>query len=470
MEKSRAKKFAKEVEGQTCSGWVIQDYIGCGKSAIVMKATKGDQLAAVKIFDPELVERYGAEVQAKRIEREKSLIGHSHPNLIQILDGGRWKGKEREYYFVAMEYLPWPNLADVLGEVPPGRERDIIGQVAAAARFLEGLSICHRDIKPENIGISNDFQKVKLLDLGVIKPHGAKSLTDGSHGKHFVGTLRYSPPEFLLGKEKDDAQDWRAISFYQLGGVLHDLIMRRPLFAEFENPFALLVNAIQDTKPEIESKSVSLALVELARYCLIKNPATRLQLVSWDAFEKEPEVNDTLADIKSRISRRAYASAQPAVSERGNKAEADRMKEYIAGITSICRVECIGNSSIFPPIEIRQSVAGEQSWCVVVQFDPSSAHGLNHHLQVVIQLRWMDAESDVVEVAVAAFTSGSAFPAKSPVVNNAVPIYCGAFAADSIRGKALSALYGALDQAQQSKKPTKGDTAVHQLNMEESLK
>ena len=175
--------------------------------------------------------------------------------------------------------------------IPVGAERLIIRQVASASRFLENLQLCHRDIKPENIAISDDFQTAKLLDFGVIRPHGMKAITDGTNGKIFIGTLKYSPPEFLLREEQDTPEGWRAITFYQLGAVLHDLIMRRPLFADFENPYARLVNAVQQETPKIESKVVPPALVELARYCLVKPVQTRLQLVSWEHFEKEPSTS-----------------------------------------------------------------------------------------------------------------------------------------------------------------------------------
>jgi serine/threonine protein kinase len=152
MDKTKAKYFAKELEGKTCSGWLIQDYINCGKSAVVFKAKKDARLGAIKIFDPELVEKHGSITQSQRINREILLVGdHSHPNLVQIFDGGLWQ--ERKLFFVVMEFLPWKNLAEVLADVPLGREREIIAQVALAARFLERLKICHRDIKPGNIAI-----------------------------------------------------------------------------------------------------------------------------------------------------------------------------------------------------------------------------------------------------------------------------------------------------------------------------
>jgi serine/threonine protein kinase len=215
MDPARAKRFAKELIGETVSGWSILECINWGKSAVVFKAQKDTQLAAVKFFDPELVERYGLEVQSQRIDREKSLIGKKHPNLVEIFDGGYWK--EKELFYIVMEFLPWKNLAEVLTDVPIGRERPLIAQIASATRFLEGLDVCHRDIKPENIAVSPDFQTAKLLDLGVIKPQGSKPITD-EIAKNFIGTVKYSPPEFLLREEENNLEGWRAVTFYHVVG------------------------------------------------------------------------------------------------------------------------------------------------------------------------------------------------------------------------------------------------------------
>ncbi|MDL5054834.1 protein kinase [Oscillatoria laete-virens NRMC-F 0139] len=468
MDKTRAKHFARTLEGKTCSGWEIHDYINCGKSAIVLKAKKDDLAGAIKVFDPELIEKHGAEIQAQRISREKLLIGQSHPNLVQILDGGLWK--ERDLHFVVMEYLPWKNLADVLLEVPKGVERSLISQVASAAHFLEGLKICHRDIKPENIAVSNDFQKAKLLDLGVIRPHGTKPITDGTGGKIFVGTLKYSPPEFLLRTEIDSPVGWRALTFYQLGGVLHDLIMRRSLFSEYENPFAALVNAVQHTKPEIDSGSVSPALVDLAGHCLLKNPELRIQLVSWEDFAKEPDTTDAVADIKSRISRRHLAKSDSKNAQNAPKAASERLDEYSQNLVSICRLECIENRDFWPPIEIHPSTDGDVRRVIVAQFDPSATLDLHHHLRILFSLEWLDQEQDVIEVRVGASLSSCAFPKGSSADEKATSIFRGVYTADSVRRRVLPAFYRALELALKAKKLPRTDSTLHHLELTEEAK
>jgi hypothetical protein len=66
------------------------------------------------------------------------------------------------------------------------------------------------------VAISHDFEHCTLLDLGVIRPVGIAEITD-ERQRHFIGTLRYSPPELLIREEQDTPEGWRAITFYQLG-------------------------------------------------------------------------------------------------------------------------------------------------------------------------------------------------------------------------------------------------------------
>ena len=464
MIQKQAKQFAKKLIGSTCSGWKIDSYINCGKSAIVLKATNKTKMGALKIFFPELIEKYGAEIQMARIRREKTLVGKSHPNLVQIFDGGFWK--ERNLFFVVMEYLPWRNLADALVDIPKGEERNIISQIASAAQFLEELNICHRDIKPENIGISNDFKEAKLLDLGVIRLHDTPPLTDGTSGKVFIGTLKYSPPEFLLREENDSKEGWRALTFYQLGGVLHDLIMRRSLFSEYVNPFAVLVNAVQHKTPEIVNNSVSPFLVDLATHCLLKKPESRLKLVSWPDFEKEPDWEDPLAATKTRISRRMLAKRDSSDAQTAPKNPVERLNEYAQGIKSSCQSECIGTREYWPPIEIHIFSESDDRRIVAAQFDPSTSYLLQNHLRIELTVEWIDQEQDVIEIHISAFISFSPFAQQANVAaGGGIVVFKGVYAVQSVRHSFLPTIYRALELAQQAKKLSKN--SIDELNLAE---
>lgn len=74
--------------GKSVGGWKIQKFINHGKSAVVFLAEKDGGQAALKVFEPEIVDRFGWDSQLKRIERERSLIGKIQPNLVSSYDGG----------------------------------------------------------------------------------------------------------------------------------------------------------------------------------------------------------------------------------------------------------------------------------------------------------------------------------------------------------------------------------------------
>jgi len=193
MEKYSAKKLSEKFINQTIGGWLIEKYLNHGKSAWIFLASRDGNKVALKMFDPEIVGRYGSDIQRKRMERERSLIGKLHPNLVRVYDAGEQDGN----FFVVMEYFDGKNLAEVLSKIHLSDVRSIISQIASAARFLEEISFAHRDIKPENIGISPDLKSAKLLDFGVVRPLDLSNITDEGDQRYFIGTLQYSPPSFF---------------------------------------------------------------------------------------------------------------------------------------------------------------------------------------------------------------------------------------------------------------------------------
>ena len=248
MYEQRALALLHQLRGRSVAGWHIDDLIRHGKSAAVFRARNADRAAALKIFDPELVARYGERTQLARIHRELSLRGRHHPHLVEIYDGGQCSATN--HLFLVMQHVPGDPLSNHITTLERTRIRPLLQQVASAAKFLEDIHLVHRDIKPDNIVIDPDTQTATLLDFGVLRPINAQSTaTDDDDVKNFIGTLQYSPPEFLLREEEDSLDGWRAVTFYQLGAVLHDLIERQPIFADSTDPYARLVNAVQDTTP-----------------------------------------------------------------------------------------------------------------------------------------------------------------------------------------------------------------------------
>lgn len=400
MDKYSAEKLSTKLIGLTVGGWLVKNLIGHGKSAVVFLASKDGQEAALKVFDPEIVDRYGREVQRKRIERELSLVGKSHPNLVEVYDGGEHEG----LLFVVMEYFVGKNLAEALLEIPAADVRSLISQIAAAGKFLEESSFAHRDIKPENIGISPDMKSAKLLDLGVIRPFDLSNLTDEGDQHYFVGTLQYSPPELLFREEEQSIEAWRAITFYQLGAVLHDLLMQKPLFEKFKNPYARLVRAVEKEIPLVDNPEADPDLRLLAQNCLAKAPGHRLDTVTWEDFSR-PAVADPMEAARRRIAHHRAVAGQsvesPSSQEDMIAAQTFTLSTSIfSAVVSILKTESL-------PRYTTQTIRGSDPYLLRVVFEPSARDGLGCHFAVFCQGAVMDPKANFCELSMWACVSST---------------------------------------------------------------
>lgn len=280
MDRIKSLQLENQLKGKEIAGFKVIELLNNGKSAAVFRATKKGQNFALKIFDNELIERFGHEIQTKRIEQEISLKNHSIKGLVKIYEGGNTTVENQKYYFIVMEFISGMNLKDFI--INKKYSPDFVIKVLnnlyeTASQLLSNLSIAHRDIKPENIMI-NDNEDIILMDLGVLKLVGVKSFSDAEE-KAFVGTLRYAAPEFLLRTEEDSIEGWNALNIYQIGATLHDLIMKKELFIEI-NPYTNLVIAIKDDTPTVSNTEFSYELLQLVRDMMTKNWRTRNKLVS----------------------------------------------------------------------------------------------------------------------------------------------------------------------------------------------
>lgn len=448
MDKARADRITKELLGSTVGSWTLLRFVDSGKSAMVFEASNGSTVGALKIFDPELVERFGTDVQQSRIEREQALIGKHHPHLIEILDGGFCA--KTQYFYIVMKLMAGKQLAGVLESFPRERIWSSISQIASAARFLEQLNLVHRDIKPDNVVISDDFQSACLLDLGVIRPIGEPGVTDGDQ-KQFLGTLQYSSPEFLFRTENDTPDGWRALTFYQLGALLHDLIMRRRIFADHFSPYAALVEAVKNLPPTIEASDVPPDLILLAKSCLCKDPELRLRLVRWEHFDPPSTQVVSVSAVEERILRRQALArgelANKKVTEMTVQAMA-QTREYIRErVQAIVRKECVG-SGLFPPVQVLESDSTTADGLrFVVGFDASPDHALGGCLQVWFEVDLVSQPSMSIRVSVSSSLSVDPLPATTDVLDFHL-LFEGPFDEGILGPRIKRFLYSMLDQAQ----------------------
>lgn len=261
-------------------GWQVIGQLGIGATAPVFEINTPDGPQALKLYNVEFSEGDKGEIESKRIDQLRELKGHDCPFLVQIYEAGSFEDR----FYVLMSRAPGCELEKVLMDVPRNKVRQIVDQIARAALFLESRGLCHRDIKSANVYVSDDFEQATLLDLSVLRDirDSVGIGTDRDGQLPVVGTARYSPPEYLFRLLEPSSELWHALNVYQLGGLLHDLIMKKSLFQpEFEKSslnryrFAWLV-ATQ--VPEVKATDVEQDLVVTAQRALDKDWVQRSTL------------------------------------------------------------------------------------------------------------------------------------------------------------------------------------------------
>jgi len=129
----------------------------------------------------------------------------NHKNIIKIFAYGfgtkKSKKKEKEVYYVVMEYLEHDELLKYITNIIPGENigfgedfgRLIFAQLLDGVEAMHNLNIYHRDIKLNNIMVGGNDYIFKFIDFGL-------STDQIGLLNSFLGTPNYSAPELHLKK------------------------------------------------------------------------------------------------------------------------------------------------------------------------------------------------------------------------------------------------------------------------------
>jgi hypothetical protein len=260
--------------GTQIGSYRITGLIAQGGMATVYLADRlpnGGQ-AALKVMS----RQFGAAPDFReRFMREFRYAGTlDHPNVVRVHDVGEASG----LLYLALEYVPGTDLRTLLsleGRLEPERALAILAQVAAALDAAHARGILHRDVKPGNVLIasgegSQPAGHSYLTDFGLSKRSAGDSVSITAPGD-FVGTVHYTAPEEILGRECDHRVD-----VYSLGCVLYECLAGEPPFARARET-DVLYGHVQEPPPKLTERRTELpaALDEVVARALAKEPEER---------------------------------------------------------------------------------------------------------------------------------------------------------------------------------------------------
>lgn len=211
--------------GSVFAGYTIERLLGTGGMGMVYLAQHPHlpRKIALKLLRPGLAADEGVRT---RFELEADHAARlEHANIVQIYDRGCEDGR----LWIAMQYIPGTNAAEVLGDGPlsPDRAVHIVAEIGKALDCAHQAGVLHRDVKPANILLAeptgpDEPERVLLTDFGIAK---ALDGTGGLTGTGMlVASLQYAAPEqFDTTVALDDRAD-----VYSLGCTLYRLLTGRP--------------------------------------------------------------------------------------------------------------------------------------------------------------------------------------------------------------------------------------------------
>src|SRR4051812_49708878 len=173
-----------------------------------------------------------------------------------------------------MQYVEGEDLKALLsreGRLDARRAVGILGQVASALDAAHSTGLMHRDIKPGNVMIgAGQPEHCYLTDFGLSKNVSSDSIALTAQGE-FVGTIDYTAPELVLGKDADSRLD-----VYSLGCLFFECLAGAPPFNK-ERDVEVLYAHIQDPPPKISEvrADVPAGLDDVIAKAMAKKPEDR---------------------------------------------------------------------------------------------------------------------------------------------------------------------------------------------------
>lgn len=217
---------------------------------------------------------YNEEME-KRFRREALAMSRlQHEKIAQVIDFG---SLDRGGHYLVIEYIPGPNLRQVVAERGPFAMHEalwVLFQLAEALGCAHELGIVHRDLKPANVLLRDgNLGRVKVIDFGLAKLLTGETLTQLTANQQILGTPLFMSPEQCACETVGAPAD-----VYGVAGMAYFFLSGQAVFPE-KTITAIVYSQTMKQPVALSERCPTLgvppALDALLLACLSKRPADR---------------------------------------------------------------------------------------------------------------------------------------------------------------------------------------------------
>ena len=265
----------EEFIGKTLGKYCVERLLASGSRGPVFLArdVERDRDVALRLI---FGRAGGAESIARFRRAVRGLRGVRNPHLVRILAAGQ----RGTYGWMAMDYIPGQNLAEVIRQIGTAGMLDwrmalrVVYDVADALDTLHARRIVHRHITPRSILWRASDKSAHLADIVLAKALEGEPADQITPAGQIVGEVPFLAPEQLTGSTRGDPRS----DLYSLGVTAYALLTGRPPFEHSSLPE--LVRRIREKSPD-RPKKHQLAIADLFEGAVLrllaKHPQERHQ-------------------------------------------------------------------------------------------------------------------------------------------------------------------------------------------------
>jgi serine/threonine-protein kinase len=189
---------------------------GTMSNFLVVRDIKENRIVGLKLLDVEKFNLFESRFKGLQKPSEGEIgMRLKHPQIVETYEYGfTTKGQP----YVLMEYVDGVGLQQLIQvadeeRIKPHRLK-LVRQMAEAIAFVHKSGFIHRDICPRNFIVSEDLQRIKLIDFGLTVPAEPAFMQPGNR----TGTPLYMAPEIVRRRGTDQRVDVFAfgVSVYSL--------------------------------------------------------------------------------------------------------------------------------------------------------------------------------------------------------------------------------------------------------------